>query len=47
MSLATLVTYSASVGQLDAFLTEHAMPADAAEIRREHVEAFITSLLEP
>ena len=45
MSPATLTTYSASVSQLDAFLAEQSMPLEVADIRREHVEAFITSLL--
>lgn len=46
MSPATLATYSASVAQLDAFLAEQSMPLEVVDIRREHVEAFITSLLE-
>jgi site-specific recombinase XerD len=46
MSPATLATYSASVAQLDAFLAEQSMPLEVADIRREHVEAFITVLLE-
>ena len=46
MSPATLATYSASVSQLDAFLAEQPMPLGVADIRREHVETFITSLLE-
>jgi len=45
MSPATLSTYSAAVRGLDAFLADQGMPQDASEIRREHVEAFITSLL--
>lgn len=46
MSPATLATYSAAVRGLDAFLTEKGMPRAVARMRREHVEAFITSLLE-
>jgi site-specific recombinase XerD len=47
MSPATLSTYSASVGQLDRFLDARGMPRTAAAIHREHLEAFITELLEP
>ena len=46
MSPATLDTYSASVRGLDRFLVEQAMTQVAAQIGREHVEAFITDLLE-
>jgi len=46
MSPATLDTYSASVRGLDRFLGEQAMPPVATRIEREHVEAFITYLLE-
>jgi site-specific recombinase XerC len=46
MSPATLATYSAAVRGLDAFLVDQAMPQAVGAIRREHVEAFITSLLE-
>ncbi len=46
MSPATLDTYSASVRGLDPFLGGQAMPQVAARIEREHVEAFITYLLE-
>ncbi len=46
MSPATLDTYSASVRGLDRFLGGQAMPQVAARIEREHVEAFITYLLE-
>ena len=35
-----------TVGQLAAFLAKQGMPTDVAYIRREHVEAFITHLLE-
>jgi site-specific recombinase XerD len=46
MSPATLSTYSAAVGQLDRYLDAHGMPQSAAGIHREHVEAFITDILE-
>ena len=42
----TIETYLESVGQLSKFLSGQGMPVDVAEIRREHVEAFI-ELLEP
>src|SRR5436190_23745967 len=46
LSPATLSTYSTSVGQLSAFLAAKGMPTAPSGIRREHVEAFITDLLE-
>lgn len=46
MSPATLETYAAAVKGLDAFLTERGMPQAVAALTREHVEAFITHLLE-
>jgi site-specific recombinase XerD len=46
MSRATLTTYSAAVSQLDAFLVAQGMPRAVANIGREHLEAFITDLLE-
>lgn len=46
ISPSTIATYSAAVSQLGAFLSAHGMPASPAAIRREHVEAFITDLLE-
>lgn len=46
MSPATLSTYSASVRQLDGFLRDRGMPTSPASITREHVEAFISYLLE-
>jgi site-specific recombinase XerD len=46
MSPATLSTYSAAVGRLDRFLDGRGMPRTAVAIHREHVEAFITELLE-
>jgi site-specific recombinase XerD len=41
----TLETYSESVSQLGRFLAEKGMPTAPADIRREHVEAFIEDLL--
>lgn len=41
----TIVTYSEAVHQLEAHLRSYGMPADVANIRREHVEAFIEDLL--
>jgi site-specific recombinase XerD len=46
MSPATLSTYSTSVGQLARFLAAEGMPTSPMAITREHVEAFITDLLE-
>ena len=46
LSPATLSTYSTSVTQLAGFLSDRGMPTSPASIRREHVEAFITDLLE-
>ena len=46
MSPATLSTYTTSVRQLAAFLADRGMPTTPAAITREHVEAFITDLLE-
>lgn len=46
MSPATLATYSTAVRGLDAFLAAQDMPRTAGGLRREHVEAFITDLLE-
>ena len=45
-SPATIETYSTAVGQLADYLSAHGMPDRAAAIRREHVEAFVTDLLE-
>jgi hypothetical protein len=45
-SPATIDTYSTAVGQLADFLAAHGMPDRATTIRREHVEAFVTDLLE-
>jgi site-specific recombinase XerD len=41
----TLETYGESARQLLRFLADQGMPTDVAAIRREHVEAFIESLL--
>ena len=46
MSPATLSTYSTSVRQLARFLAERGMPTSPAALTREHVEAFVTNLLE-
>lgn len=46
ISPATISTYSTAVGQLGAFLEKQGMPTAPAAIHREHVEAFITSVLE-
>jgi site-specific recombinase XerD len=45
-SPATIDTYSTAVAQLTDYLVAHGMPDRAATIRREHVEAFVTHLLE-
>lgn len=45
MSPATLDTYSSSVRGLDRFLASARLPQAAPELRREHIEAFITDLL--
>lgn len=46
MSPATLATYTTAVGQLARFLAARGMPTEPAAITREHVEAFVTDLLE-
>jgi site-specific recombinase XerD len=46
ISPATISTYSTAVGQLGAFLEKQGMPTAPGAIHREHVEAFITSVLE-
>ena len=46
LSERTLDTYCESVRQLARFLKGQGMPSDVANIRREHVEAFIAHLLE-
>ena len=45
-SPATIDTYSTAVCQLAEYLAAHGMPNGATTIRREHVEAFVTDLLE-
>lgn len=45
-SARTLQSYEETVRQFAAFLAERGMPANAASIRREHVEAWIEQLLE-
>lgn len=44
-SPATVKTYGTAVRQFAAFLDERGMPAEAVNIRREHVEAFLEHLL--
>lgn len=46
MSPATLATYSAAVRGLDRYLEAEGLPRTAADLRREHVEGFITDLLD-
>jgi site-specific recombinase XerD len=46
ISPATISTYSTAVGQLARYLKARGMPTDPAAVHREHVEAFITDLLE-
>ena len=46
LSPRTQETYTESVRQLARFLAEQGMPQDVASITREHIEAFITRLLE-
>jgi site-specific recombinase XerD len=45
-SPATIDTYSTAVGQLADYLAAHGMPDRAVNVRREHIEAFVTDLLE-
>ena len=42
----TVRTYLASIDRFAAFLDERGIPGDLANIRREHVEAFVQHLLE-
>lgn len=42
----TITGYGTAVKQFDAFLTVQGMPRDIAQIKREHVEAFIVGLIE-
>ena len=46
MSPATLLTYTTAVRQLTGFLRANGMPTAVTAIRREHVESWITELLE-
>ena len=46
LSPRTIQTYTESTRQLADFLAEQGMPQDVATITREHVEAFVTSLLD-
>lgn len=46
MSPSTISTYAAAVRQLATFLRQNRMPTSPASIRREHVEAWITELLD-
>lgn len=45
-SPSTLATYGTSIAQLSRFLAERGMPTSPAAITREHVEAFVTDLLD-
>jgi site-specific recombinase XerD len=45
MSPKTVLTYSEAVAQLTVYLSAQGMPTEVAKIRREHIEAFILSLL--
>lgn len=42
----TIKTYSEAVNQLTAFLVAQGMPTEATRITRDHVEAFIVSILQ-
>ena len=46
LSPKTIETYTESARQLASFLASAGMPQDVAHITREHIESFITSLLE-
>ncbi len=46
-SPATIKTYSASVKSMDTFLRSKGMPRNVEHLKREHVQAFIESLLSP
>lgn len=46
LSPRTVDTYTESARQLATFLAEKGMPQDVANITREHIEAFITHLLD-
>ena len=45
-SLQTLATYGEALRQFADFLDRHGMPTEVANIRREHLEAFVADLLE-
>lgn len=44
-SPATITSYLAAARHLDAYLAEYGMPRDVANLRREHIEAFIEDQL--
>jgi site-specific recombinase XerD len=46
LSPKTISIYGEATGQLSAFLHDRGMPTDVGAIHREHVEMFITDLLE-
>ena len=46
LSARTQETYTEAVRQFAAFLAIQGMPAEVAHIRREHIEAFVTHLLD-
>lgn len=46
ISPATISTYSTAVSQLATFLGRQGMPTSPTTVRREHIEAFITDILD-
>lgn len=46
ISPATISTYSTAVSQLGAFVARQGMPTSPTTVRREHIEAFITDILD-
>ena len=46
LSPATLVAYVGATRQCYRYLVDQGMPLDVAKVRREHVESFITDLLD-
>lgn len=46
LSPRTIETYTDSARQFVTYLAEHELPQDLSAVRREHVEAFVASLLE-
>ena len=46
LSPRTVTSYLEATGQFAAFLADKGMPEDLANIKREHVESFITHLLD-